>query len=1509
MRGVDLMSTLFGANLDELRDAFLVHDGVDSNEFVRLLLHYCPQLRHSAKKSHVQRLPTIATPARSHAADPDGSLDNSYSSVDLRNQPANSDFLEVLGDEGRDAVLQLFHSIDCDGDGVVTWEEVYNFAISSTMLRLEPRPSERIRPYAIASKVPREDNLYMLQHFRHLDMVCVSSRHKPLQLLDVETFKPVLSAKPSDFAVDVAVTCAAHAPGPDVVTAFTSDLVLHSWTVIDRRFQALPTVVSDEYLSCMQVPDTQPSTLFAGTSVGTLKLFDLSRHYEPRLKFTIPVHSTRSGDDFGHSFQRRGAASKDIITCFTFISPFENRVVSAGFDQRLCITDLNVVDAINAAAVGVDGLSHDAQPNSFLSARYNNTRRSPTTGGAPSGVLPPGVTCIGMSDSVPTHLAYNEHFQLIFSASMDGSVSAWVPHSSHSPKTVLNDVVTPHRRRLVGLCCVPNTPQVISTDEGGMVKVWDARTFGCTQTLRLNNPDAGAAGDVDGDVAAVGGSASGGGPSDAGRAKGGRRRACGMVYAESAQKLVVADSDGITTLEYDPGANPTLADEQIVLSILCNPYADTFVTMTSAAIGVWDADLGVLRSHHRLSAGKVDLTVSCLDDRCRRLLVGASDGTVRVFNYHGMAALRHEQVHSRDVTGIFYCDVIKTIVSIGLDGVLGMWREKDQGAPIERYRLNIGALTALACSTPLSVVIVGSDAGKVAIVDMQHPRVSLGEVSGPAAVRCVTILGNLPLFAVGYANGLVAVYSCRPALETVCVHSFFVAERQAPPTATPTPASSWDASTDPLRQQSATFALGSATTTPQTGINLMFTAQTSESLQPTNASRDDGSLHAGGDVLSATTIRFDEVAHSLWVGDSAGFVSSWAFCVLLQTLRMAPATFPNSPVFHIEPPNPAPPVPLLTSLRVHRDEVVTLEVMRDHGCLCSAGDDRRVTFFDADGKSFGELCFGRKAPDGGFLVGGSPATSQAGSIQLISPSRRRRVLARRAAAVQDEPVMDHYDVCRVHRPTQAHSGVCNHAGMARDSAKGEALGEPNVVCSLGDDQLDLTTPLVPKQHRDSVYAMPRLIGDLANAQLQISPPEPGDERNLPTVGLRPTETPRFSARCVKLDASVGLRSIANRSSVSDTPSLGGTRHVRRHHAPTGWRLVPQARTDPLDSKDASATAVHLSTLLGYSSKAFQQRQRLEAEQLRSREPQQPTQATGLPTAATGARSPARRESIQNSPRQITSGHVAEEKRRPSLPRNLVFEPVSDVLLQLHDAPHGAAIRRDSLLPPAKPPRSPGRRNTAADDHDAPAPTEQSTNVPAPPVAQREWERGHGAAPPTPARVPEVPEGTSVPAPRPPTRGNAPSGHLSRGRPTPMSSVSVGVDSVVSAPSSARSPRSGLLLRSSTFGIAQVQTEATALVVGSAPPKGGQSSPAHSARVTSATASPRELPRPSTSDFDEHNPRRRLVLGHAKLGRDLMGTKSEQKPDKHEVRQRAFENELKSCLLGGRKQSPRLSATK
>ena len=80
---------------------------------------------------------------------------------------------------------------------------------------------------------------------------------------------------------------------------------------------------------------------------------------------------------------------------------------------------------------------------------------------------------------------YSEDYKLLVTSGYMPEAMLWIVNGTTRCKPfTLHDPDRPHLRGLVGVKVVENTPQVLSLDTGGLLKVWDIRRFGCVQSIK-----------------------------------------------------------------------------------------------------------------------------------------------------------------------------------------------------------------------------------------------------------------------------------------------------------------------------------------------------------------------------------------------------------------------------------------------------------------------------------------------------------------------------------------------------------------------------------------------------------------------------------------------------------------------------------------------------------------------------------------------------------------------------------------------------------------------------------------------------------------------------------------------------------------------------------------------------------------------------------------------------------------------------------------------------------------
>ncbi|KAE9317232.1 hypothetical protein PF001_g6952 [Phytophthora fragariae] len=82
-------------------------------------------------------------------------------------------------------------------------------------------------------------------------------------------------------------------------------------------------------------------------------------------------------------------------------------------------------------------------------------------------------------DKGVTMLKYCAHKGYLVSGGLDHCLHLWNPHVEQKIGSLKS-----HKHQLIGLEIVPDSPQVISADESGLVKIWDLRKFAPVRTFK-----------------------------------------------------------------------------------------------------------------------------------------------------------------------------------------------------------------------------------------------------------------------------------------------------------------------------------------------------------------------------------------------------------------------------------------------------------------------------------------------------------------------------------------------------------------------------------------------------------------------------------------------------------------------------------------------------------------------------------------------------------------------------------------------------------------------------------------------------------------------------------------------------------------------------------------------------------------------------------------------------------------------------------------------------------------
>jgi WD40 repeat protein len=844
------------------------------------------------------------------------------------------------GVQGTNIVDHLFFHVDMNGDGHVSWDDLFDYAVGTANERLQRLPAECTRSYTFSRFFPRQDNVLYSTYYPEPDLLLLSSRHIPVQLLRPESMVPLQTFHPEEVGgVGILPVCSTYLGASETLAIAFNDMRLRLWSSMDKEVPtaAHPLRLDHMVTKLRAIPTISPSFLLGSDNGGNLVTFEASRHAlgEPRVRSSLHLHSRKVGG----------------ISDFCVMKPQENRIVTAGYDRQLLWTDVAV-------------------------------QRS---------------SLVGMSPCVLRHVEYFESHQCVIAVGHDNRISSWVTHQSQKPCTMFEDPSRPHTTQVIGVSCVPNTPQVLTCDVSGMVKVWDMRNFRCAQTFH----------------AAEGFNAE----AESGLCKPLDDHDMGSIvnsfcYLEGTREACAVVSSGVHTHMYDKGAQPQLAAHTPLNCIRFNPLSQTIMTLASTAVQIWDSDLGHLHAEVPKTC-KEDMTTMTLDGVGRRMFIGTQGGDVEVRSCDGAnTTLETHKMHRGEVTAIVYSQAHRALLSVGVDGFLSMLLESESLNTPQRQKLSNRPMLCMAIGTELGLVAAGGKNGSTYVMDVLPPRnedselkhnhqVSYGE---QVAVHCVAFVGSFPLLAVGYENGDVLIWSVRPLKESfvllalnlstpgkgdwklgtnahpsaLAVPKMKRCESEAPQAHVPAPPLASSGLKSSQVGALASFSAGGGTHQSSPTASAMqqyHNAVVSDRLLTSVLGRalDDASVNstsrgsAEPAAVRPTCLAFDRVTHHLFIATNRGHIQVWAMCSFLQALELPTCLYPSSPLISIESRlaqiqkgkiHQWRPVQVC-SVHAHRDEIVDLQVIPTLDVVASCGDDQRVLLFDTYGNRLAELSQGR----------------------------------------------------------------------------------------------------------------------------------------------------------------------------------------------------------------------------------------------------------------------------------------------------------------------------------------------------------------------------------------------------------------------------------------------------------------------------------------------------------------------------------------------------------------------
>lgn len=278
-------------------------------------------------------------------------------------------------------------------------------------------------------------------------------------------------------------------------------------------------------------------------------------------------------------------------------------------------------------------------------------------------------------------VAYQPDNHFLVSCGFDQAVFLWSLHGGRGgpgghgapnmskPTVLLEDREQPHSRSIISVHCPEGTPQILSLDLSGMLKVWDVRTFRCVQSVDAA-PGKRATRDKD---------------------------LQGSVYVHAYRDLIFWTKKTVRRAAYT--SKRSNVDEETAMDTLigvqCAAIDGSLVSCTQSALLVWQPVSGIMSSHYdaRSFAEGAEITAFAVDCTGRKVIIGYRGGTVVLCNVHNGKRFYRRQISASDsdIADVAYRSESKLAVAVDTTGSVYVFSDHFDGVSLCQLERQCGA--------------------------------------------------------------------------------------------------------------------------------------------------------------------------------------------------------------------------------------------------------------------------------------------------------------------------------------------------------------------------------------------------------------------------------------------------------------------------------------------------------------------------------------------------------------------------------------------------------------------------------------------------------------------------------------------------------------------------------------------------------------------------------------------------------------------------------------------------
>ncbi|KAL8273740.1 hypothetical protein Esti_002340 [Eimeria stiedai] len=327
-----------------------------------------------------------------------------------------------------------------------------------------------------------------------------------------------------------------------------------------------------------------------------------------------------------------------------------------------------------------------------------------------------------------TSITHSKEYNCLISAGLDQDAMVWSPCNLRKPICYLRG----HPYSLCGVIVVPGTPQVVTADVSGTLRLWDLRNFKSFQTF------------------------------------GGRATCYGdlsTLCAMPPYKQIVTGGSTIDayTCREMPAAEKRRTMQDELTAALHTSQCNSILTVSKNSVISWDAMRGnVTRVFQDINIPEV--TSACLDWKKRKLYLGDNNGGISCFNATNGLELSRSQPHLTAVKHVCPWPETKCLVSASSDGLILV--QEEVGDPVQKaqvvFQTSVGrdGVTCMTICDHLKVLACAS--GKIVhCFCLRRLRKESTLESFSSTVQSIDISPSGEFLVVGEECGIVSVWRLR----------------------------------------------------------------------------------------------------------------------------------------------------------------------------------------------------------------------------------------------------------------------------------------------------------------------------------------------------------------------------------------------------------------------------------------------------------------------------------------------------------------------------------------------------------------------------------------------------------------------------------------------------------------------------------------------------------------------------------------------------------------------------